>query len=130
MPERIVLFVDDEAILLLALKIQLRSLLSPEYTCETALSAESALKQIEDFSAGGQRLAAVVSDWRMPGMKGDEFLRRVRAIRPSCCLILMTGYAENAAVQTLSAELGLAATFQKPCDTKALAAAILKHAGN
>jgi len=124
MLDRIVLCVDDEAILLMAAKHALRSRLGDEYRYETALSAESALELIDECILDGHRVEAVVSDWLMPGMRGDEFLRKVRERHPSICLILLTGYADRSAVQILERDIGLAAIFQKPCSMAALAGVI------
>lgn len=124
MPDRVVLCVDDEAILLLAARQALRSALGDGFRYETAGSAESALELIEELAAEGQELAAVVSDWLMPGMRGDEFLRLVRASNPDACLVLLTGYADRSAVQILEREIGLAAIFQKPSPMSTIAAVV------
>ncbi len=124
MPERLVLCVDDEAILLLALRHRLESVLGPEFRCETALSGESALAALESIRASGGRLEAVVSDWRMPGMKGDEVLRAARARFPGARLVLLTGYADREDLLALDSELGLAGILQKPCDERELSALI------
>jgi CheY-like chemotaxis protein len=126
MTERLVLCVDDEAIILLALKQKLRSSLGAGWRCETALDGESALEYLAEFKASGIDVAAVISDWRMPGMGGDEFLRLVRARWPDIVLVLLSGYADRTMVQALAAEIGLAATLQKPCDATALARLIRK----
>lgn len=124
MLDRIVLCVDDEAILLMAAKHALRSSLGDGYRYETALSAESALELLDECILEGHTVEAVVSDWLMPGMRGDEFLRKVRERHPSICLILLTGYADRSAVQILERDIGLAAIFQKPCSMAALAEVI------
>ncbi len=131
MADRIVLCVDDEAILLMALKTQLRLKLGDGFVCETFLNAESALGRIDELVAEKRErdVGAVISDWKMPGMKGDEFLRKVRSAHPECRLILMTGYADNGEVQALSKELHLWATFPKPCDADELASAIRADCG-
>lgn len=121
MAERIVLCVDDEALILLSLRHSLNRALGSAYRCETALSGESALACLEALSLEGRDLAAVVSDWRMPGMGGDEFLRRVRAVYPTLPLIVLTGYAEREQLQSLDAELTLSATLHKPCNVALLA---------
>ncbi len=125
MADRQVVCVDDEAIILLALRHQLCVSLGEGFRCETATSAESALELIAELKAAGKDIVAVVSDWLMPGMKGDEFLRRVHAGRFSDRLILLTGYAERGQILALQAEVPLVATLEKPCDIKALVAAIL-----
>ncbi|OHD24705.1 MAG: hypothetical protein A2Y38_05730 [Spirochaetes bacterium GWB1_59_5] len=124
MLDRIVLCVDDEAILLLAAKHALRTRLGDGYRFETALDAESALSLIDECILAGHTIEAVVSDWLMPGMRGDEFLRKVRERYPAICLILLTGYADRSAVQILERDIGLAAIFQKPCSMAALAGVI------
>jgi CheY-like chemotaxis protein len=119
--ERIVLCVDDELLILLAMKHALRKELGPAFRIETADGGESALDLMRELEARGGELAAVVSDWLMPGMRGDEFLRKVRLLRPDLRLILLTGYADRASVASLQAEIGLAAILQKPCGTDELA---------
>jgi len=121
MPDRMVLCVDDEAILLLAARHALRISLGDGYRYETAISAESALDLLDGCDDDGTEVAAVISDWLMPGMRGDEFLRKVRARFPESCLVLLTGYADRSAVQILKREIGLAAVLQKPCSMSSIA---------
>jgi CheY-like chemotaxis protein len=127
MPDRIVLCVDDEPIILLALRHQLRARLGDRLRCETATSAEAALEHIASLRAEGHEIHAVVSDWFMPGMKGDAFLRKVHAEGLAQRLVLLTGYADSEMILALEAEIGLAATFQKPCDTLLLVEALMSE---
>ncbi len=53
-------------------------------------SADSALADLRD----GKTVDMVVSDVRMPGMDGYEFLRHVRAERPELPFILVTAFAD------------------------------------
>ena len=124
MGERIVLCVDDEQLVLLAMRHSLRRDLGGEYRIETASSGGAALDLIRRLEADGHRVAAVVSDWLMPGMNGDEFLRIVRSERSGLCLILLSGYADGSSVSALETELSLAAVFRKPCRTEPIAEAI------
>ena len=129
MGERIILCVDDEQLMLLAMKHSVRKALGSEYRIETAASGGAALDLIRQLETGGHRLTAVVSDWLMPGMNGDEFLRKVRSDRPALCLILLSGYADGSSVAALAAELGLAAVFSKPCRMEMVAEAIRRELG-
>jgi len=124
MCNRVVLCVDDESIILLSIKHALRAALGNGYRYETALSAESALGLLRELRSEGVEIAAVVSDWLMPGMRGDEFLRNVAASLPEACLILLTGYADVSAVKALEHDVGLAAIFQKPVDMARIARVI------
>jgi len=124
MADRVVHCVDDEALILLALRYSLGAELGAGYRVETCADPSAALDVLRDLLADGEEVPCVVSDWRMPGLRGDEFLRRIRAEHPEIGLILLTGYAEGDLVQDLAGEIGLAAVFQKPCATEDLAAAI------
>lgn len=41
-------------------------------------------------------IALIVSDQRMPGMSGVEFLKRSAELRPNCVRIILTGYTDSA----------------------------------
>ena len=80
-----VLVIDDEPKVCRLLERTLRS---------DALAVESCV----DPDVGLQRLREqpfdiVITDLRMPGMDGLEVLRRARAIRPLCEVVLMTAHA-------------------------------------
>ncbi|HAG80524.1 MAG TPA: hypothetical protein DCL61_04970, partial [Cyanobacteria bacterium UBA12227] len=68
------LCVDDEVVVLNSLKIQLKNEFGDTYLYEVAESADEALEIIEEFHEDEIRILLIVSDWLMPGMKGDEFL--------------------------------------------------------
>ncbi|MDP3424988.1 MAG: response regulator [Burkholderiaceae bacterium] len=80
------LLVDDEPSILSAL----RRLLRPTgYTVLTATSGAEGLALLAT-----QEVALVVSDMRMPGMDGAQFLEQVRAQWPDTVRLLLTGYAD------------------------------------
>lgn len=83
------LFVDDEANILSALKRLFRPL---GYTIFTAESGAQGLDILARESVD-----LVVSDMRMPEMNGAQFLEKVREKWPETVRILLTGYAEMAA---------------------------------
>lgn len=124
MSDRVVLCVDDEALILMALQLALRSDLGSGFRVETCVDPVVALTHLAELSAGGEELAALVSDWRMPRMRGDAFLRKVRSEYSQLPLILLTGYADVDLVRDLETEIGLQGVFQKPCSTKELARVI------
>lgn len=81
------LFVDDEPNILSALKRLFRPL---GYQVFTAESGDAGLEILK----GGTPIDLVVSDMRMPGMGGAEFLEQVRRQWPDVVRILLTGYAD------------------------------------
>ncbi|MEQ1854649.1 MAG: HD domain-containing phosphohydrolase [Chthoniobacteraceae bacterium] len=85
-----VLIVDDEELILFAVK----ELLSAEgYHASTAMNAEEALLRLRE-----QKFALVLTDQRMPGMSGLEFLQKAKQIQPDVTRVLMTGALDLATV--------------------------------
>jgi putative nucleotidyltransferase with HDIG domain len=82
-----VLIVDDENNILRSLK---RLLADEEFPLFTAISGEEGL-QILRTDPG---IGLIISDQRMPGMTGAEFLARARDVNPEALRIMLTGYAD------------------------------------
>lgn len=114
MPEKAILIVDDEAIILLALKQALLRHFDKAYQFETASSGEDGLAAIERLRAREVRTVLVISDWIMPGMKGDAFLTRVHELHPAIKLIMVSGIVGNQEIEGLSKLVKLEAFVRKP----------------
>jgi Response regulator containing CheY-like receiver, AAA-type ATPase, and DNA-binding domains len=112
--DKAILLVDDEAILLLALRQELRAELGSGYRYEIALDAEEGLSIFDELAAEGIRIVLVISDWLMPGMKGDEFLLRVRELHPNVKTIMISGQTDEGQLGKLKASGALDAFFRKP----------------
>ena len=120
MEKGILLCVDDEIIVLTALKDQLRRAFGNDFLIEVAESAEEALDLLDELAEEGHTLLVVVSDWLMPGMKGDEFLIETHKRFPSVVKIMLSGQAESAAVERARREAELHDFLSKPWNAKAL----------
>jgi response regulator RpfG family c-di-GMP phosphodiesterase len=81
-----VLCVDDEQNILNALKRLLRK---DGYHLLTASSGDEGLRILQQND-----VHVVISDQRMPGMSGTEFLARVKESYPDALRIVLTGYTE------------------------------------
>lgn len=110
----VLLCVDDEIIVLTALKDQLRRAFGNEFQIEVAESAEEALELLDELSAEGHRLLVIVSDWQMPGMKGDEFLVRLHELSPNTVKILLTGQSDLSGVKRAINQANLYRFLEKP----------------
>ena len=86
-----ILCVDDERIILDSLRIQIEKNLNNKYIFEYAESAEEALEVIDDLINEGIDLLLVISDYQMPGMKGDEFAETLKLKLPDVNILLLTG---------------------------------------
>ncbi len=116
------MMVDDEAIILLSLRQELRSELGPGYRYEIARDAEEAFSVIDELEADGIQVVLVISDWLMPGMKGDEFLGAVRARHPGVRTVMVSGQTDEGRVASLRENGILDAFIRKPWNTARLVA--------
>ena len=112
----IVLCVDDEHIVLVALKDQLRKAFGDCHLIEAAESAEEGLEILDELAGNGYRPLVIISDWLMPGMKGDEFLIEAHKRFPCVVKVMLSGQVEEAAVERVRAAATLHAFIAKPWD--------------
>jgi len=94
----VIICVDDEPIILESLKIELKKALGEEHLLETAEGGEEALELIDELLAEGCEIVAVISDYLMPNIKGDELLKQIHRISPKTIKIMLTGQADLEAV--------------------------------
>ncbi|MFW5722411.1 MAG: HD domain-containing phosphohydrolase [Desulfohalobiaceae bacterium] len=111
-----VLFVDDDPNILAGIKRQLRK----KYDVHTAEGPESGLEMVTTR----EPFPVVVSDQRMPGMEGVEFLARVREISPQSIRIMLTGEADIKASIDAVNKGHVFRFLTKPCPTEDLVRAI------
>lgn len=120
MSEKVILCIDDEKIVLDSLKAQLNEVFRDEFLLEFAESADEGLEVLEEVIEDGAKVLLVVSDWLMPGMRGDEFLVQVHKKYPHIIKMLLTGQADDDAVIRAKEEANLYALLQKPWDKNKL----------
>jgi FixJ family two-component response regulator len=114
--EEKILFVDDEPAVLDGYQRLLRN----QFHISAALAGEQALTLIQ--SAGP--FAVVISDMRMPGMNGAQFLARVRERAPDTVRMLLTGHADlDVAIEAVN-EGKIFQFLTKPCEREILVKAI------
>lgn len=109
-----ILCVDDETLILNSLLRQLESTFDDTYIYETAENAEEALEIIAELQSESTDLLVIVSDWLMPGTKGDDLLIQVHEKFPGVVKILLTGQADDASIERAEAEANLHACLPKP----------------
>lgn len=114
MSEAVILCVDDEAVILEALQEQISRHFGRQFLYEAAESAEEALEILEEFHQEGVRIVLIVSDWLMPGMRGDEFLVRVHQQFDSIATMMLTGQADDEAIERAKREANLFCCIAKP----------------
>lgn len=111
-----ILLVDDERNVLDALKTALRR----EFDLYTAQGGAEGLKSM----GRNGPFAVVVSDYKMPGMNGVEFLEHLRKLAPDCVRIILTGHGD---LESAIAAVNQSEVFRfltKPCPTQVLCEAL------
>jgi CheY-like chemotaxis protein len=109
-----ILCVDDERIVLVSLRDQISKHFGDRYRYEVAESANEAWEVIEELLNDDIKVLAIVSDWLMPGIRGDEFLIQVHKRFPSIITVLLTGHADEAAIGRARQYANLHAYIAKP----------------
>jgi len=122
-PEAI-LCVDDEGIILLHLVMLLKRRYGDRYRYERASDAAEGLAVVERLESEGARLSILISDWLMPGISGDEFVRSLHETRPKLRSILVSGKSDEDEIRRLCEEAGLAGFLSKPISSEELFALI------
>lgn len=119
-----ILCVDDEKPVLENLKAQLKSAFGNAYLYEMAEDTDEALELLEEFNEEEISIVVIVSDWLMPGMKGDEFLILVHQRFPKIVKIMLTGQADEVAIERAIERANLHLCLQKPWSEEELIATI------
>lgn len=112
--KKVILCVDDEKTILKSLKAQLKKHFNKNYTYECAESPVEALEILEELNEDGATIMVIVSDWLMPQMKGDEFLVQVHQKFPNITKVMLTGQANEEAIERARREANLHYCLSKP----------------
>ncbi|TVU52017.1 MAG: PAS domain S-box protein [Arthrospira sp. PLM2.Bin9] len=94
MTQPVILCVDDEPMILETLRRLLRRTLGGKYRFEFAGSGNEGIKLAQELIEAGEELAVVISDYMMPGLRGDEVLKVIHHLSPHTMNIMLTGHAD------------------------------------
>ena len=111
-----ILFVDDEP----AILHSYQRFIGLTYELDTAQGAETGLKMLDQNGPYG----VIVSDMRMPGMNGAEFLSVVRQNYPDSVRMLLTGQADMDDTIAAVNEGRIFRFLTKPCPPETLGQAL------
>lgn len=97
MARPILLAVDDDTSVLEAVVQDLRRKYAQHYRIVRAASGQAALDTCSQLKERGDSVALFLSDQRMPGMTGVDFLSRAMPLYPEAKRVLLTAYADTEA---------------------------------
>jgi CheY-like chemotaxis protein len=109
-----ILFVDDDAD---SLRVYGTILASRGHDVTGALSGVDAIDEL----TRDHRFDVVITDYDMPGIKGDTTLSLIRARWPHLSLILISGHD---GLDERARDIGALAYLRKPCPTETLLRAL------
>ena len=124
MAKPVILCVDDEKIIRDSLKVQLKEKFGSLYMYEVAESADDAMEVIDELTEEGYDIRIVISDWLMPGVKGDDFLIDLHKKYPKIVKLMLTGQANEDAVTRARKHANLHQCIYKPWSETELVDAI------
>ncbi|XOV82490.1 MAG: response regulator [bacterium] len=111
----VIMFIDDEQRVLKSMRAMFRR----DYEVLLANSGAQALQLLESHD-----VEVVVSDQRMPEMTGVEVLAQIKERSPDTVRILLTGYADLAAVEASINEAEVFKYLMKPCPAEEVRGAV------
>jgi CheY-like chemotaxis protein len=126
MNKGILLCVDDEMLVLVAVREQLRKAFGDQHIIEVAQSGVEGLEILDDLVGQGYLPLVIISDWLMPGMKGDQFLIEAHKRFPYVITVMLSGQVEEAALSRLREQACLHEFIEKPWDGDALIRCVRK----
>jgi thioredoxin reductase (NADPH) len=97
MPKPILLAIDDDTSVLEAVVQDLRRHYGQDYRIVRAASGAAALDICRQLQERKDTVALFLSDQRMPGMTGVDFLQQALTIYPNAKRVLLTAYADTEA---------------------------------
>lgn len=110
----IILCVDDDTTVLVALRTLLAHVFGSSHLVEIAESGDEALEILDDLERQGQHLSIIISDFIMPGMRGDELLIELHQRSPKTITIMLTGQSDFDGVKKAINQANLYRFLEKP----------------
>ena len=107
-----ILLVDDDPVLLSCIHELLQLC---RYSVISKPAASEALSEV----TGGASIDLVITDCRMSGIDGIEFLHKLRHLRPTIPVIVLTGHGTMESYMKAQG-LGVTAFIQKPVSSRDL----------
>jgi DNA-binding NtrC family response regulator len=116
------LYVDDEAMNLFLFK----NLLSRSFNIVTASSPEQGIEILKENSS----FDIVISDMKMPGMNGIEFIKKAKGFYKNCPYMILSGYGKIPEIEEALDTNLICGYLQKPFDVNGITRSINQEIEN
>lgn len=111
-----ILYVDDEPVNLMLFNVNFKK----KYNVITALSGEEGLEKL----AQNPQIRVVISDMKMPGMNGIEFISQAKKNYPNIIFYILTGYDITTEIAQALKDKLINQYFSKPFNIEEISQAI------
>lgn len=116
-----IMIVDDEEYILKAMQRLLRTCEDFNIECFTCPTEALRRCQVSVFDV-------ILSDYRMPGMNGVEFLTEARQLQPESARLILSAHVDAEAIMNAINQAGISKFLTKPWDSDELVAAVYEAA--
>ncbi|MES0491623.1 MAG: diguanylate cyclase [Leptospirales bacterium] len=116
--KQVILCIDDEQLILNSLLAQMKQEHGERYDIELAMSGEEGFEILEELQRDNVHIPVIVTDYIMPGMTGDVFLKKLVDTGSNSMNIMLTGQATLEGVIDSVNHGGLYRVVTKPWDEK------------
>ncbi|NJN03944.1 MAG: response regulator [Leptolyngbyaceae cyanobacterium RM1_1_2] len=120
MNRQAIVCVDDETTVLKNLKTELKETFGDRYLIEMASGGQDALDLFATLLSDRYEIPLIISDYVMPGIRGDELLQQIHRLSPYTLKIMLTGQATLAAVIDVAHNANLYRYIPKPWQSEDL----------
>jgi len=117
-----ILYVDDEPLNLKLFKINF----DKKFNVLTAASGNEALRILNEH----EEITAVISDMKMPGMNGLQFIEKAKETHPDTACFILTGFSVSSQISDAIYNRKIYGYFKKPFDKKEVESTIMKAVTN
>lgn len=126
---RCILIVDDEYIILEALRIQLERNLPGDVIIESASGYDEAVSIMKEIADSNGIISTVISDYNLGEIKGSEVLRAAKQYFSNVKKAILTGHASIDDLSDRDPDVQLDAFFTKPWNTHEMVDFVMKSFG-
>ena len=126
MSKPVILLIDDDKTMLNSLMDQLRNSFKSTYTIEAVQTIAEAKSLMQMLDEQGIIVKLVISDWLMPPDRTTNLLVEIHKRWPDINIIMLSGYADEEAVQHAKEFANLKTFIRKPWDEENLIAEVQK----
>lgn len=114
----VIVCVDDEQVVLDSIRSMLETEFKGKFSIEVASDGQEALELLQELEEENSKVHILITDWLMPKVKGDELISKTHELYPHMKKIMITGQADQNAIEKVKSLGGLNKLFLKPWDSR------------